>query len=213
MLDLLVLTAGNNDRFAIEGLLSRPQRLGIRPIAAQVRTRAGWRDADVMLRCHDFLRSQQRLASFGLVVFDREVCDRVDSREAIELEVEARLAASGWLNRSAAIVIDPELEVWFWSDSPHVEAALGWTTGRASLEAWLVRKGYLKPGQQKPRRPKEAVEDLLALSKTPRSSSIYRDLAERVSFQRCTDRAFVKLTGVLRQWFPAQGSAGENSEL
>jgi hypothetical protein len=32
------------------------------------------------------------------------------------------LFTSGWENRAAAVVLDPELEIWVWSDSPEVEA-------------------------------------------------------------------------------------------
>jgi len=208
-MDLFVLVAGPNDRSAIEGILAKNRRLGIRAIESQVRTRAGWRDAEVFRMCHDFLRSQQRFADFALVVFDRKDCGRKRPREALEEEVEGRLAANGWANRSAAVVIDPELEAWVWSDSPHVETALGWTKGRARLEEWLTQEGFLHPGLQKPEQPKEAVEKLLRLSKTPYSSSIFRELAEQVSFERCSDPAFLKLKQVLRQWFPLGDSRGE----
>jgi hypothetical protein len=159
--------------------------------------------------CHDFLRSQQRFADFALVVFDREGCGRDKSREALEEEVEARLAANGWANRCAAVVIDPVLEAWVWSDSPHVLTALGWTRGRAELEEWLTQEGFLHAGLQKPQQPKKAVEKLLRLSKTPYSSSIFRGLAEQVSFQRCNDPAFLKLKQVLRRWFPLENSREE----
>ena len=128
------------------------------------------------------------------------------TRERIlEKPVETRLAQNGWRGRSAAIVIDPELEVWFWSDSPHVETALGWVEGRVRLEKWLVEQGYLVQGQQKPHRPKDAVLNAWRLSKTQRSSSNYGDLAKKVDFQHCTDPAFLKLRTVLKQWFPPEG--------
>lgn len=205
-MDLLVLVVGSNDISAIEGILAEYQRLGTRRIESQVQARRGWCDADVLRRCHDFLRPQQKLADFALVVFDREGCGRIEPIETLEKEVETRLASNGWANRSAAVVIDPELEAWVWSDSPHVETTLRWTKGRARLEEWLVQKGYRHPDQQKPHQPKEAVEALLRISKTPRTSSIYRELAKHVSFQRCTDPAFLKLRHVLKRWFPPEGS-------
>lgn len=36
----------------------------------------------------------------------------------------------------------------------------------------------------------------------PRSSSMYRELAARVSFAACEDRAFRKPKALLAQWFP-----------
>lgn len=210
MLDLIALVADNYMRLTIEGLLGRPHRLETRPITAEVITPAGWFDAGVYKRCHDFLRSQQKFASFALVVLDRKGCGRDAPRELIEEDLEARLASSGWPGRSAAIVIDPELEAWVWSDSPHVDRALKWTKGRPQLEVWLAQNGFSRPGQQKPHLPKKAVQKLLSLSKTPPSPSIYRELAEQVSFKRCTDPAFLKLKQVLQHWFPQKDSIGES---
>jgi hypothetical protein len=206
-LDLVVLVADKNMRFALEGLLTRHQSLKIHSIAAQVLIHPR-HDSGALLECHEFLRLWQRRASYALVVFDRD--DRPDPPLRGELEdiVEKRLAESGWRDRSAAVVIDPELEAWLWSDSPHVAAALRWSAANVpntSLEQWLVQAGHLEVNQRKPRRPKEAVEAVLELSKTPPSSSIFREIAERVSFQRCTDPAFLKLRSVLARWFPEQG--------
>jgi len=120
---------------------------------------------------------------------------------------EERLGQVGWQGRSAAIVIDPELEAWVWSDSPHVESALGWGGRRPDLKTWLREEGHLLEGESKPGRPKEVVEKALWTARKPRSSSIYQRLAERVSFQRCEDAAFRKLLRLLREWFPADPGA------
>ncbi|HEY4589423.1 MAG TPA: hypothetical protein VII86_09345, partial [Thermoanaerobaculia bacterium] len=101
-----------------------------------------------------------------------------------------------------AVVISPELESWVWSDSPHVERALGWDRGPAPLRSWLQEKGLLEAGAAKPAQPKEAVELALKTVRTPRSSSIYLELARSVSTDRCTDPAFLKLKRCLREWFP-----------
>lgn len=66
---------------------------------------------------------------------------------------------------------------------------------------WLESLGFWRASTPKPSRPKEAMEAVLRRNRKPRSSSIYRGLAEKVSFQRCTDRAFVKLADCLRRWF------------
>jgi hypothetical protein len=46
------------------------------------------------------------------------------------------------------------------------------------------------------------VETVLRTVRQPRSSGLYRKLAEKVSLERCTDPAFDKLRIVLRRWFP-----------
>jgi hypothetical protein len=103
-------------------------------------------------------------------------------------------------------VIDPELEAWFWSDSPHVLHVLGWSSQRGRISAWLTQQGYLLPGRSKPVRPKEAVRQALRLTGQRRSSALYRELAEHAAFENCTDPAFLKLKSVLRSWFPPQAA-------
>jgi len=208
LLDLIVLVADKDMRFAVEGLFARPQDLEIRPIRAQVVPHPG-HDPAVLGQCHEFLRPYLRLAGYALVAFDREGCGRLAPRDALERLVEKRLSQNGWEGRCAAVVIDPELEVWFWGDSPEVEEALGWKKGRADLEKWLAEKGHLRQGQNKPHRPKDAVLDAWRLAKIKPSSSHFGGLAAKVNFNGCTDPAFGKLRRVLSQWFPPKGLRGE----
>ena len=122
--------------------------------------------------------------------------------DLIVAEVEERLARNGWGDRARVIVLDPELESWVWSDSPHVPRILGWSRTRPVLQSWLVERGLLEENQIKPVRPKEAMVAVLRSVRKPRSSKIYQRLAENVSLARCTDPAFEKLRTTLQQWFP-----------
>jgi hypothetical protein len=206
MLQLVVLTSDKNTKYVLEGLLSRPEALGTVPISAGVFPHPKT-DPGVLREAHDFLRSFSGLFSRALVVFDREGCGRESSsREDLEREVESRLAVNGWDGRSAAVVIDPELEAWVWSDSPHVAAELGWGRREPDLKSWLTEAGRWSGDCPKPGRPKEAVEAALREARKPRSSAIYLALAQKVSFARCTDPSFLKLLRTLREWFPASGS-------
>lgn len=135
---------------------------------------------------------------------DREGCGReAAGREQLEKEIEFRLDDSGWEDRAAAVVIDPELEIWVWSDSPHVDAIIGWEGRDPPLRTWLKDREFLREDQIKPLRPKEALEGALRVSRTPRSSSIYLKLAQKVSLERCIDPSFVKLKIILQEWFRA----------
>jgi hypothetical protein len=62
-------------------------------------------------------------------------------------------------------------------------------------------EGYTQQGEVKPKRPKEALEQALRLARKSRSSSIFRQLAQRVSVKRCTDPAFLKFKATLQRWF------------
>lgn len=199
--DLFCLAADRDIEEALQGLLARPQSLQIRPITATIRTHPN-RDPGCYLRAHDFLRSFPRWFVHALVVFDREGCgNESHSREELEKEVEDRLQAAGWGDRARVVVMDPELEAWVWSDSPQVEKALGWAGRAPALRSWLIESGFLAQAADKPSRPKEAVELALRLVRKPRSSAIYREIAESVSLRRCRDPAFAKLRLILQDWF------------
>lgn len=205
-MDLVALVADKNMRFALEGLLLN-RRLAIRTLDARVFVHPR-HDPAVFPQGHEFLRSQRRLANYALAMFDRLGCGSEDSRLSLEAEVEARMAESGWAGRSAAVVIDPELEAWVWAGFPQIDQALGWPCGHGRLEDWLIREGHLHGGQNKPLQPKEVLEHALYLSSRRRSSALYFELASAVDFERCTDPAFLKLENTLRHWFSSGTSAG-----
>jgi hypothetical protein len=135
-----------------------------------------------------------------MVLFDKEGCGDFSERASIERMIEKRLNDSGWNNRCAVIVLDPELEIWVWSDSPHVAAALGWN--QLELNLWLQQKSLCSSDSQKPHNPKEAMEFVLREKRIPRSSAIYAEIASKVSLERCSDISFLKFKIVLKQWFP-----------
>jgi hypothetical protein len=198
--DLVVLIADKNIEGALRGLLSRPQALGVREVSCDLYVHPE-RDPGCRLRAHHFLTPFVHKYVHALVVFDREGSGRdEEERAALERQVEGLLSSSGWDDRAAAVVIDPELEIWVWNDSPHVESALGWS-GDLSFKGWLTQKGWLPEGAIKPAHPKTAVEEALRLARRPRSSSMYRELAGKVSTDRCVDAAFLKLKRTLVGWF------------
>ncbi|MCP3976147.1 MAG: hypothetical protein GY720_16825 [bacterium] len=200
----MVLVADKNIEFTIKGLLSRPQALGTREVSSRVVPHPE-RDPGCFLRAKEFLRPFRERHRHALVLLDREGSGRDEqTREDLEKDLEERLAPD-WGERAAAVVLDPELEVWLWSDSPHVETVLGWRGRSPTLRTWLTQAGFLQEAAVKPARPKEAVEKALRIVRKPRSSALYRQLAEKISFKRCTDPAFLKLLQVLRDWFPVAG--------
>jgi hypothetical protein len=202
--ELIVLVADKNMEFAVKGILSRFNALGIREVAPEINVDPE-NDPGCLLRGHLFLRPFVNQYAHALILLDREGSGRERiCRETLESEIEERLNRSGWGNRAAAIVIDPELEMWVWSDSPHVDSVLGWEGKEPALRNWLQERGYLQEGRIKPGRPKEAMEQALRTVRKPRSSSIYQQLARKVSLERCTDSSFVKLKTILQGWFPSE---------
>lgn len=199
--DLVLLVADKQMEFSVRGLLDRQRALRIRPISLEIFVHPA-KDPGCRRKSHDFLRPFHRQYRHALVMFDREGCgSESQTREELEAEIEQNLAQSGWENRAASVVLDPELEIWVWSDSPEVDRALGWSGRQPNLSGWLQSAGFVTAEGAKPERPKEAMQQALKISRRPRSASIYRDLASKVSVDRCTDAAFIKFKETLQRWF------------
>lgn len=197
--ELVALVADKAMEAVLRSLLERPQALGIRRVDYDVYVHPE-HDPGVRAGAHSFLRMFSRSYSRSLVILDREGCGSAAAAGEIAAEVRQRLERSGWKERCAAVVLDPELEVWLWSPSPHVAEALGWS--HEELWSWLGERGYLAAGGPKPDSPKMAVEAALRERRIPRSSAIYRRIAERVSLRDCSDESFLHFRGMMRAWFP-----------
>ncbi len=205
--DLIVLAADKNIEEAIGGMLQeRAKSLGMRTITYKIITHPS-RDPGCLNQSAGILAGYQNTHRHAIVIFDHQGSGREQqSRAELESTVENELRLSGWGERAATVVIDPELENWVWSQSPHIANCLGWKDPKIALHDWLVENEYLSDAKQiKPKQPKEAMEAVLKFVRRPRSSAIYRAIAEKVSLAHCTDPAFAKLCDRLRSWFPGSG--------
>ena len=199
--DMIVLVPGKDESAALEAMFARPEAIGIRPLHYEIE-RHEERDPGCRLQAPVYLRSAITQFDHAVVMFDREGCGREQmTRVELEKDLESRRAASGWGDRAAAIVIDPELENWIWSGSPRVDDVLGWRGRTPTLRQWLRDQRMLAEGQTKPPRPKEATNAAMKKVMKRRSSDVYAEIASQVSLTRCVDPAFLKLLEVLRGWF------------
>ncbi len=202
--DLIVLAADRNAEYAVEGLFSRYRSFSIHPFSWEVFVHPG-HDSGCYRRAEDFLQPFLTRYRHALVLFDREGSGAENkAREVLEREVEEGLRQKGWEDRAAAIVFDPELEIWVWSRSPHVARMLGWKDAPELLWRRLDASGDWPMQAAKPSRPKELMERVLRETGKQRSSSHFRQLAEKIGLSRCADPAFLKLKAILRGWFPSQ---------
>lgn len=201
MKDLVVLAADKDLQFALEGLLARPEALGIRPIERDIFVDPE-HDPGCALRGVEFLRTFASQYRHGLLIFDHEGSGRERrARKQLQDDLNRALAHIWGDGKACAIVIAPELEAWVWSTSPHVAEIAGWGSRQPGLRLWLVQEGWLSKGEIKPARPKEAFQAALRQARQPRSASLYRQLAERVSLRDCEDEAFREFREVLKTWF------------
>jgi hypothetical protein len=203
--DLIVLAADLSMRLSIEELLKSHHSLAIRQISFDVRSHPN-NDPGVFGEAHLFLQAQVRNYRHAMAVCDRQGCGReAMPRGNIESSIDGRLGLH-WADRAAAIVIDPELETWLWTDSPHVARAVGWNGDMPSLRAWLQVQGLWPEGGLKPPDPKAALETVLRYARMQKSSSLFQSLAREVSLKSCACPAFRKFCATLQCWFPTAGT-------
>lgn len=202
--DLIVVVADVDAEVTVRALLKRIESLQIRPISFQV-DRFVKRDSGCYGEIQDYLRPFIHQFDYAIVIFDHDGSGRESfPREQIEADVEDRLGRNGWSNRSAAIVLDPELEVWVWSMSGEVPVVLGWSGRQPGLLAWLAQTCAMRADGEKPIDPKDAMHRALRAVGKRASAALFRQLAERVGLRHCTDGAFTKLRSTLQRWFPIQ---------
>ncbi|HSG72612.1 MAG TPA: hypothetical protein VLA12_19525 [Planctomycetaceae bacterium] len=209
-IDLVVLVADGDIEQTIRGLLSRPQDLNINEINFEIYKHPN-HDGGCRTDGHNLLRPFHSKARFALNIFDHDGSGREKS-PVTEVEEEARslLAKNGWGVRAETIVIEPEIEQWIWSDSPVVLRIMGWERLTPTLRQWLTEHGYYSSAEQtKPQQPKEAFRAALRESNKKPSASLFRQMAERVQFDSCSDRSFNKLKNTLQNWFSEKSGATE----
>ncbi len=199
---LVILVADKDMEMTISSLLRRYQALGIHQITFDIFKHPG-HDGACRVNGPDFLRNFNGQYNNCLLIFDWEGSGENSlSPDSLESELESQLTKNGWLNNNAVIVIQPELESWVWTPSKKVDRILGWDGKIPSLRNWMISQNYLQKDEVKPERPKEAFRASLFEVRKPVSASLFKKLAENVSFKECEDRAFLKLINILKNWFP-----------
>ena len=186
----------------LKGLFTRSEALGIRPIEVDILVHPQ-HDPACALHGVEFLSHLSGQYDHGLLMFDHQDSgkEQIQSQE-LQDSLNAEFARSPWGERAMAIVLSPELEAWVWSASPHVDDVVGWKERQPPLRRWLIDQGWLQENEGKPSHPKEAFQAALYEARIPRSSSLYQEIAERVSLRHCTDRSFLEFKDILRSWFP-----------
>jgi hypothetical protein len=203
--DLVVVVADGGIEQAVRGILSRPERLRIRPLLGLDFPKLRQLDAGTFELGHELAKPYRKTHRHALVILDT-AWDGAPSAAQIVDKVEFELGKT-WGDRGRCIAIDPELEVWLWSDSPHVAAALGWDN-MIDLRTWLASKGLWPDGIPKPLDPKAAYLAAIREKRVPRSNATFTEIASKISFSRCQDGAFRRLTAILSEWFSAPGDPG-----
>ncbi|MCL2641325.1 MAG: hypothetical protein FWD53_10800 [Phycisphaerales bacterium] len=198
--DLAVIAADGGIERVIRGILNRPESLGIRPLQGVKYSAFRPLDHGAYSRGHELAAQYQNTHEHALLIFDFDWKGRpADDASEMTREVENKLAKI-WGDNGRCVIIEPELEIWIWSDSPHVAKALGWDE-MPELRRWLEQQKLWEAGSPKPADPKKAYLRAIREKKIPPSNAIFNELAMNISFNRCQDRSFLRLKKVLRDWF------------
>lgn len=209
MRDCFFLVADKNMEGMLKGFFSRPdfhRAIGCAPFEFDARqdlkVAHGQNDPGLFTRANALLQPYANMYRHAVVIVDAD-WDGSPGAAAIQQQIESHLQNAGWSgSHGLAIVIDPELENWVWQSHREVAAKLGFSGEFEALRALLMDAGFWRTNENKPYRPKEAVEWLLRRNRKSRSSALYQQLAIVVPVGRCTDAAFVKLKAMLCEWFP-----------
>jgi len=200
MLDLVLLVADKNMQFTLQGALSRPQALGVRPHTYEFRSHPG-RDGGVRSSGSKVLAGERNRFRHALMLLDFEGSGTswLDPL-ALEQELDQELRAV-WNDDGKTIVISPEVDVWLWGSDNALRDIFQWPLQKIA-RCFLRATGFEFSSDGKPLRPKEALEAMVPVHRQPRSSALYEKVTSRISLQNCRDPAFLRLTQQLRAWFP-----------
>ncbi len=201
MKDLIVLVADKDIEFLLKGVLPRfPKVLNLKQFSFDIVVHP-LHDPGCRTGSHDYLRPFASDYDYAMIIFDFEGCGAENyDLQRIEKSIEVKLNENGWSNRNSVVIINPEVENWVWVKSPYLAKAINWNS-LSELENWLLENKLILENHTKPTDPKGAFEKALRKSKTPRSSSIYEEIAKNASFKQCSDIAFEKMKNQLFRWF------------
>jgi len=212
MRDLLFLVTDGTMEQILLGFFGREQphrSIGCGPIDldlepdSDIIVFAGANDSGGYKGTADWLRGWSRNYRHVVVMIDAE-WDGSPGADAIREKIERDIADAGWSEDAGlALVLEPEVDIWLWADSPHVATAMRWPSKQELREA-LVREGFLGADEAKPKRPKEAAEWALRQRGVRRSRALYKKIASQVSLKGCNDPALLQLVEALRRWFPRE---------
>ena len=150
-----------------------------------------------------FLSQFSKQYRFGLLMFDHKGSgkEKIPYKKLQEALTE-KLRSTDWGTRAKTVILAPELEVWVWANSPHVDEAMGWKGKTPSLRQWLIQQDLWTEEEIKPNQPKAAFQSALRESLITRSSSLFLQIAKKASLRRCEDPSFLELKAILQNWFP-----------
>lgn len=208
---LVFLVADKAMQQMLEGFFTRDgfhHTLGCAPFAIDPRPNrdifvaAGQNDSGLFTRARELLAPHLHTHERAIVMVDNDF-SASKGAEKVRERIYADITTVWAEDRVEVLVLDPEIEAWFWQpDNPHIAREMGYrgTSYRRELEA----AGFWPAELPKPPRPKEAREHLNRIHRLDPSDAVFRRIAAKVSVKGCVDPAFAILRHALCEWFPKE---------
>jgi hypothetical protein len=209
MKDLFVLTADSDAQALIKAVLRRHRDLQIHPISFEVERFTG-RDSGMVKEGPEIARAMVKKTEHArlVLVWDHHGSGwhSLNPEQAVA-RIQQRLDGVTWTDRSAAVVIVPELEEWLWHCPASVARLLG--TNAAEFDATTARAVTglnLTPERCRREKPKELFEAVLYNKKRRRPlPEDFEMLGSSANLARWGEsETFGRLVETLRTWFPAR---------
>lgn len=220
MRDCVFLVADSHMQATFSAFLSlehKAQKLGCGPFRFNAETDLvlARNDPEVFRRGHELLRPYLRTHRHAVAALDFAFGHCLTAAQIVA-EISKNLQSAGWEPaRFAVVLINPELEQWFWQDEPSVQQEVlmrdlspeersTLPSLREFLKSERDASGSLWPeGHPKPRDPKEAMgRAIITYRRRSSPPAIFGEVFRRISPQRCQDPAFATLRTALQTWFP-----------
>jgi hypothetical protein len=218
MKDLFVLTADSDAQALLRSVLRRHEDLRIRQISFDVQRFTG-RDSGIVKEGPEIARVlvNKRDYSRLILVWDHHGSGWHERKpeQAVD-RIQQRLDGATFAERSAAIVIVPELEEWLWHCPRSIGRLLGFGMEELDPVTEHVAGRLGLPKQRCCReKPKEIFEAILYRQR--RRKPLPEDFERLGSLSNledwCNSKTFARLVEILRTWFPDSPTVGGPVEL
>jgi hypothetical protein len=208
---IAVVPDGAIEQVVTNLLEQRVSQLGISKIKFEVKKDI-FHDNSSEAATVDLLRGYIRTHRYALVIRDLEGSGwENDGAAELEAAFRDRIRANGWPDRVEVIALEPEIEAWLRFDSAAFQSLIeqqarskkpanGAAVSRIVASATQANGGATG---NKPKRPKEVFESVLAEFGIPRSNSLYGRLAKQEVLSGCRVGSFNRFSQILTGWFPS----------
>jgi hypothetical protein len=212
MKDLFVLTADSDSQAVMRTVLVRPRDLGIRQITAEIRRFPG-RDSGMVKDGPEIARAMVKKSDYSrlILIWDHHGSGWHDrAPEDAVSRIQQRLDSSTWTDRSAAIVVVPEIEEWLWHCPQSIAGHFDISVDKLNA---LVTQLSTKLSRSRDRCCRELPKELFerVLYERKRRGPLPEDFESLAASANLNSwrasETFARLATVLEEWFPAEQTA------